>query len=727
MLPVSSLHELLFSDDNDEYNIYKIYKKLKKDDAIRLILSGLHPKRLPKKWYSEIVSFIPNKLYLFKPKDVAFIDLISIIKSNKNLDLYTNHIIFFKNEIIKICDKDIIIKCISYFDIYDDDIRILTYRFQSIDDIIININYTSIPCLNYIFNEDITEKMLMRDYRYYKTLYSNQIYTRDFLLDMLYKYGITPINEGILYNITIEIIIEILSSIRSSDDSVAFLDMLKESQLTDDRLQDYIIKNINMGEIEKYKTYASEYLYCKRDQLGVYENIFFNEYLDIKRYKITKEQIKNVCMYIDNYYLDMLYIVDYIIKKEYFDILASILDKIPKEILSEEICIRVICESGKKVQLKYLPIHSSLIMVLCIQMKYDDIVELLDTIELDTLIEKDVDIITDYVLETDWYNKDNRLLDLFVKKYGFCVYKLNKLLFEYPLDKKSTKYLLNIINNNNYSKLFYNISSTLFYLVSTSDKLKIEKIDNISNIIFSSKKVNGLIISNRYKVRSIILYSNIPYIDKSYFNNITYFKSISGISVIINKDIINKILVSEYEILTELYNIGILARYGLFYIPYKYFPSWIPIKNIINGEKYTLPSKIEHGVILKTYPTDFIEYKSLGRYISNIYYLEEHITNFQGAINSIIQTLLLYIAIGSKYSTSETKDFIISLVNSFLKGMKINEIIYDDITNVCTEINTFKQYIRDGGFVIIKKKYLNKTLEFCENICSRIILYNNKY
>ncbi|APG58241.1 protein E2 [BeAn 58058 virus] len=56
--------------------------------------------------------------------------------------------------------------------------------------------------------------------------------------------------------------------------------------------------------------------------------------------------------------------------------------------------------------------------------------------------------------------------------------------------------------------------------------------------------------------------------------------------------------------------------------------------------------------------------------------------------------------------------------------MKINEPDLDDITVVCNEINKLKPYICDSGFVIIKKNYLKKTLEFCELICSFIILDN---
>ncbi|APG58242.1 protein E2 [BeAn 58058 virus] len=404
--------------------------------------------------------------------------------------------------------------------------------------------------------------------------------------------------------------------------------MLTDEQLSNEELKNYIIKKINLGEIENYKSYASKYLYNKQENLGIYKNIFFDEVFDITQYDITKEQLVIICKYLDRYELYINYLINYLIKENHFDILASIIDKIPVEILTEELCIRLICESNTKIMIKDIPIHSSLIMVMCIQMGYDDLVDLLDSIELNALIEKNADIITDYVLTTNWYNIEHELLYLFVKKYGFCTEKINKLLFEYPLTLESIRYLLNIIDNYSQSDMIYSVNKTLFYLTCTVSNLKIEKIQRISKITFSDKEYNNYInISDKTKVRSIILYNNIPGVDKTFFNNIVYKNTNFGICIY--KDAINnKVLTSEKSICTEIYNIATLIRYGLIYFPYLYFPSWVPIIDIINGYKYTTPCKIEYGVIYKTTPIDFVEYKSIGKYISNIYYLKKDTFKF---------------------------------------------------------------------------------------------------
>lgn len=90
-----------------------------------------------------------------------------------------------------------------------------------------------------------------------------------------------------------------------------------------------------------------------------------------------------------NYYTTYIdHIVNIILQNNYIDILASIIDYV-QDVLTEELCIRIVCESTNPVPVTSLPIHSTLVMVMCIQMKYVDIVEFLDEIDIDTLIEKE--------------------------------------------------------------------------------------------------------------------------------------------------------------------------------------------------------------------------------------------------------------------------------------------------------------------------------------------------
>ncbi|QWA14604.1 hypothetical protein LSDV033 [Lumpy skin disease virus] len=717
-------------------NLTESYKKVNIDDAMKMLINGINPNNLPQKWYFRIRKEFPSKIYLFKPKTVPFVDLIALVYNQKNIELYREHINFHKKDIIKKCSKRIILKCIQYMVIADDDIFCLIHRFSNIEveNILTKINSESIKNINYLFSESLAEKIFINDFSLCDSLYQHQSFESKFLMDMLYKYGIIPNNDGILSVVSIELILDVLQSIKFHKDILTFLDMLTSEQLKDDRIKKFIITKIKNGEVDQYKTYAIEFLYDKKDELGLYYSFFFKDPLiDFTKYELTKDFLKICCKYIDNYdYNNKMYIINYLIEKNYINLLSTIIDKIPLNILTEELCIKIVCESNIKVKIKDIPIHSSLVMIVCIEMGYEDLVELLDTIDINVLLEKNANLVSDYTFSTDWYNKNNKLIDIFVQKYGFCSHKMNKLMFDYPLNKTSTMYLLNIFSSNNINKYFsYKIQPSLFYLSCTHSESNVnfilKKVSDIKNLIPFKKlpNKNSMFIYDQNKIKSLILYSNIPEIDMTVFKNMSYIEDSTGIKIQINKEN-DIILKTEEDILNQVFTIAKLTTYGLVYLPYRYFPSWVPIIDIIKGSKYSHPSKIEHGVIFKISPVDFIEYKFLGNYITNIYSLNEPISNFHSIINSFIQILFLYLVVGSTYSSRGTNVFISLLISNFFTGMKINETLTEDISSVCKELNLFKKYICDSGFVIIKKNYLKNTLLFCEKVCIFIILNKQK-
>ncbi|APG58243.1 protein E2 [BeAn 58058 virus] len=178
MFTISPLYEIFIYTNNK--NLTKLYNQINKNDILNLILSGIYPPKLSQKIYNEVIEVLPEFIYLFKPKHVKLIDLLSIINSKNNLELYSNHINFYKYDILVKCSKFIIKKCINYMDILDDDIHIIKNRFYNIDDILHCIDYKSITNINYIFSNEIVEKILTNDNLAYRTLYNNQIFDKVF-------------------------------------------------------------------------------------------------------------------------------------------------------------------------------------------------------------------------------------------------------------------------------------------------------------------------------------------------------------------------------------------------------------------------------------------------------------------------------------------------------------------------------------------------------------------
>ncbi|AAF17962.1 gp028L [Rabbit fibroma virus] len=714
MIPVSALRDAYCSNRYESSSLTDVYRSLSVHEGLRLLVKNVHPPSLPKEWYTEVVETLPHKLYLFEPNHVSFIDLVMNIVCCANVELYANHIRFYKNDILQMCTKYVVAKCIRFMTLHDDDIRYLRNRFYNVDTMLTDVNSESIRCLSYTFSDELTERILIQDYKMYDYIYEHQFFTYDFLTDMLYRYGITPNNDGILEHVSADGVLEILQSIRISKDIFCFLDRLPKELLRHETLKAYILHKIQSGVVQPYVPYAREYL--THDDVGVYANIVFdNAVVDLTSYDLTKTELRTICDYIHKYDYFTSYIIDCLMKEGHIDLLASILDHVPAELLTEEICIRLVCESPTKVRIKQLPIHSSLVMAVCIQMEYDDLVDLLDEVDVGTLLDKRANILTDYSLTTNWYNDRRELLDEYIKSYGFCSYKMNKLMFEYPLTPEAIDHILLKMDTNKKATLFYpTITCSLFYLACSNYKLKTKKITGNKMIIPCKKLVKNdkmtFHVDDEDSIRSVILYSNVPNVRISLDDIVGYELTCTGIRIQFNK-YKNPIYVRGHII-------------GLIYVPHKYFPSWIPITAIVRGVAYTSPSKIEHGVVYKTYPTDFVEYKSLGRYVSNTYALSEPVSNFHAVINSFIQTLLLYIVIGSKYSIKNTDEFIQALVNSFFIGMKINEILTENITLVCSEVNRLKSYVQDEGFVIIKKNYLKETISLCEHICALIIIDN---
>nr|CAB5514023.1 CPXV068 protein [Cowpox virus] len=719
--------------DNECHTITKAFGYLHEDKAIALIKVGFHPTYLPKVLYNNVVEFVPEKLYLFKPRTVAPLDLISTITKLKNVDKFATHINYHKNSILITGDKSLIVKCMPYMIISDDDIRFIREQFvgtNSIEYILSFINKESVYRMSYQFSENEIVTIINRDHFMYEPIYEHQVLDSDFLKTMLDRYGIVPINYGIIDELCPEAIIEILMAVVRPRDAIRFLDIVNNNQLTENSVKNYIINDIRRGKIDYYIPYAEDFLEDRTEDLGIYANIFFEDAIDITKLEITKTELEHISKYMNYYTTYIDHIVNIILQNNYIDILASIIDYV-QDVLTEELCIRIVCESTNPVPVTSLPIHSTLVMVMCIQMKYDDIVEFLDEIDIDTLIEKGADPITEYTFTTRWYNKHNDLITLYIKKYGFCPMMMKRLMFEYPLTKEASDHLLKTMDENRGAIMFFpRTICTLPYLLCCNYKLIQKPIpfkEENRNIVY--KKNNRVLCFDSLEnsaFKSLIKIDSIPGLKTYNMKDITYEKSNNIICVrfIPQESIHNE----ERRIKLQLFDIARLASYGLYYIPSRYLSSWTPVVNMIEGREYTNPQKIECLVILDLFSEEFIEYQNLGNAVSNKYELEYTISNYQAAINCLMSTLLIYLVLGSIRSISRTEDFVLSILTIFYKGLKINELLSEPVSGVCIELDKIKDRVSSGdsSFIFLKKNELSKTLSLCEKVCVETILDNNQ-
>ncbi|QHG62592.1 hypothetical protein [Cetacean poxvirus 1] len=731
MLSVTSLHQSFIL--NKCTTISSAFNKLRFNDAHYLLNLGLHPKYLPKSWYEQMVELMPEKLYLFKPHHVKYIDLISVISNLNNLELYQKHINYYKDKLIKTCDYNLLIKCINYMILTDDYIRYLYSKFSEDDaiELLSLINSHSIQNISYMFTDSLAEKILLRDCNMYTSLYEHQTFSSDFLKDMLYKYGITPINIGILNDLTDNVAVDILSSVKKPIEAVCILDMLSDDCLNSNYLQQFVLENIVQGKnIEHYRAYVSDYLPHYVNDMGVYANLFFDNIISVEEFTLTRKDLEVICKHIDCYMNDIVYLVKYMIKLSYIDLLANIVDKIPRHLLTEELCIHIVCDSPKHVCVKHL-LHTSLVMRMCSQMGYVDMIDFLATISLDTLIDNKIDIITEYSFTTNWYNTNNDLLILLLTKYGFCPYIMNKILFHYPLSKIMSKNLLQLMVENENSKLFFpKMMSTLPYLLCTTHKLKQKKIDDYKTkletkplqecyecVTFNSNKSTELKIL--LKIHKTELYTCI-------LNDLCNVKGYGSSCIQFKRP--KLIITDESRVCMQLLDICTLASKGLFFNPSMYLSSWVPVLDLLKGIKVTAPDRININKIDALSPLNFVDYNQLGCVITRDCSLKESISNYHAAINVLMNVMFIYLVVGcKKYVDQEkTKVYIELLLSAFFRGLKIKYVLNDSISDVCCELDNLRIISCDSDFISIKNIPLVSTLSLCEKVCIAVILDNNQ-
>lgn len=124
--------------------------------------------------------------------------------------------------------------------ISDDDIRFIREQFvgtNSIEYILSFINKESIYRMSYQFSENEIVTIINRDHFMYEPIYEHQVLDSDFLKTMLDRYGIVPINSGIIDELCPEAIIEILMAVVRPRDAIRFLDIVNKNQLTEDSVK----------------------------------------------------------------------------------------------------------------------------------------------------------------------------------------------------------------------------------------------------------------------------------------------------------------------------------------------------------------------------------------------------------------------------------------------------------------------------------------------------------
>ncbi|AWU47071.1 IEV morphogenesis [Sea otter poxvirus] len=732
MLNVRAIRDAV-SKSHAPMKLSYVFRDIRFDDIQELIMKGLHPRHLSRKFYTRIIESLPHKLYLFKPQHVKITDLFMVLYHQTNVSLYEKHIEYYQVHILRSGTIDIITRCIPYMLITDDDIRFLMDRFpDNCDDMITTISVRSIQRISYLFTDEMAHEMILNNPDVAEALYDHQLFSEEFLWDMHFSYGIVPANKGI-DSISLEDLKHILAGVLSTKDAIRLLSNLPKSMLSSIPVKTYILSCIIDGEkLENYVTYAKDYLKDHGNDVGVYVNIMFPEQsVDIDQYNLTRTQLVNICRFIDSYSAFINSIATLLISHHHYDLLATIVDKVPISLLTETVCIQIVKCAQRPVKLQYIPVHNIKIAEICVNKQYTDMVDLLDTLDVSSLISVGANLFTEYTFTTNWFNDNHDLLLEYITQFGFCPIRMKRLMFDYPLNYDAINYLLDMMVKD--TIVFGpKITKSLEYAVCAKNlslpniRYCIEGVISVPLGMFDKRYSHEYFKSNySTELKMFLQASNIPNLKSVKISNICRVsdESMDGLCIqyVNNMDWNTE----EERLQLQIFDIITLATYGLFTIP-TYTPNWVPVVNALSCTEIPDVTVLK-GDITQLNLRMLHKIQNLGTLTTSQYNLKYPLDSHHAAINSLLTTIVAYLTIGCiRYvNTNHIKRFVHNIVLQYCEVLKSDEDLLESIHDVVSELIYLKQndHLVKSDVIVIPRFGLKNTVALATKLV--LILYNN--
>ncbi|ANS71114.1 iev morphogenesis [Pteropox virus] len=710
-----------------------VFRNLKSNEIDEFIKKGFHPSKLSRKNYSSVVQNTPLKLYLFKPQHVNPLDLLMVLQYQTNPTIYANHIQYHQSYILQHGSFELVSRCVPHMILTDNDVRYISEKYPEQSDILLaTVSYKSIRRLSYLFTEEIARDMILNDDIIADALYEHQLFSEEFLWDMHFSYGIVPANKGI-DSVSPKDLKTILAGVTTPKSAINLISVLPKSILMSTPIKTYILSCIVDGEkLEHYISYAKEFLKDHVQDVGIYVNIIFPENgIDLNSYpnELSRIQLSNVCKFIDCYTVSIDFIINVLIEKEYYDLLGLIIEKIDTSVMDETLCVNIVKHSINPIKVRHIPVHSLAVATECAKKKYVDLVDFLDCLDLTTLLSvAEQTLFTTYAFETNWLNDNFELLALYVHQYGFCAYRMKKLLFEYPLQSDTVNLLLNLMFIGSKESLFSDkvINSLEYFMCST-------ELGNFKPLTLKTVNVTISLYDNQANHETYpSVYSNdlknalqtiiIPNLQSLLFRDVSTVKMAKGICLQYYLDV--NWLTDEERLCKQISDIATFATYGLFYIP-DCAPNWVPASQLAKCEPMEQPTVLKGDIdaLVLNKLTKFI---NLGMETTKQYKLLEPMSNDQAALNSLLVTIVSYLVIGSvRYvGVNNIQRFVTKIISQYCEVLKSDESVYESVTEVVQELTELKKSIRHISDVIdIKLKKIVNTVELGATLVR--VFYNN--
>ncbi|QGN68033.1 IEV morphogenesis protein [Equine molluscum contagiosum-like virus] len=708
--------------------------------AKELLAAGLHPRSVPAHWYCELAETAPEKLYLARPKDVDLQDLLVALERHSNAELYAAHIEYHKHSLLRTGDAFLLARCVPHMTLFDDDVRYL-FECLPVDDavdVLAHVNARSMYTMSYNFSEEVAEEMLQRP-EIAEALYDHQCFHASFLRRMFFDHNVVPANAGIAEEADAQFAAEVLAGLQDARAAARFLAALDRRTLRSTAVRNAALTDIMNGhKLAHYLHYADPFLRDKVEAMHVYACIYFPETrVDLARHTLTRERLQNICAFIESYADQVELVARALLRAQHFDLLARIFERAPAALLTESVTLATIRAAAAPLRVRALRVRSQCVLLQCHARGYQDLVDFLDVFSVAQCVGYGVELLTDYCFRTDWFNRDEALLRLFVQRFGFCGAQMRRLLFEYPLTAEAAARVLDLMAEHPGMSLFEpQLMASLRYLLCTTGTLRIRPLrsfvtlarlpaprDDLEREDFASETAYDLCVALQVYCFSRLRTCAV--------RELAYARTPSGVCL----QYLRLPAPWQHEadrIAAQAQDLGRLARCGLFWPPVEYLPHWTPVFDLLAGGELRAPARVEGTALRALRAADFVRYADLGDVVTDLYALREVASPYHAALNTLMASLLAYLVLGAAWhlpADDAAPAFASALVRGLLRGLKINEVLTDTPPELHAELVRLRAAAAadsSGGVTIPEPAALRHALRLCEEVCAAIILENNQ-
>ncbi|ATI20975.1 IEV morphogenesis [Western grey kangaroopox virus] len=741
MLPVANLRELYrretgcsSSELGRDPRLQEAFCKLSKNDCIRLVLRGLHPSTLNGRWYRAVVDLRPDKVVLFEPRHVDFQDLVVALSIFENISAFEAYVRYFQGAILRSGDATLIRKCLRYMNVNIMDLfAVDLFSEEDAEHVYDNLRIDGEA------ERDAASALIhgsdSRDF-----LYGRHEFNPDFLTSMFYLHGVIPVNCGIHAISDTKFFIDVLSATRIERETFFILSHASLTVREDTALQDFVIYLISRGyNLRSYSWYAKRHLKHREEDMGIYANVFFDSRLKLCDFTMTDEVLNVACEFVDRYLDSIEYLVSALLASGRYDLLATILKHVPERFCTEDFYINLIREASSRPRVADFRVHSECLLLMCHMRKYPDVVDFAAGLPVSVFARHGINPFTDYCFSTNWFNVSEELLYLFVRFYGYDGNMMRKLLFEYPITESATVYVLTIMETNPGMSLFDpRHMCTMGYLLHTTYRLNFKPLETMIRLEKTRvcpDKISDVFESVHCYAFGVAaqVYSYVP-LESYPVNKLTYAED-DGLALL-QYAALGDTPDSETErLIAQMGDLGKLAHHGLFCFMDRYLGGWTPLEPLLRNAD---PTDVQpHEILLSSVGplevVEFVRYEDLAQKFADRYRTERLPSSYHVAYSCLFSYLMVYLLVGTANcldSEHQAPDFVRVLINSLLKGLKVNDKISNISTELQQEIKNLRESVNTGcesgsGFRISVS--LSHVVSLCRSVCVSIVLHNNQH